>query len=622
VSVRSWVNNRKAPNLFSILKIQNSSYSFAVRIVLLTLSALLLGGCSIPQTYTPPQAEAAFTRLATDYVHGYLAWRPQAGTALGLHQYDGKITDLRRSSLHAELARLQSCDQQLAGFHTNLFSPRMLHDYRLLRCAVQRELFSFEQMRVYWRNPMTYAAVLDVNAYLKRDFAPLEKRVHSIISILRQASDLMAAARANLERKLPSAQVATAIEQANGAADFLSKDLPDALKDFSTEPLKSELEKANRRAIRELRGYADWLRRHRLPAATEDYALGRERYRELLRCSELVTASPDQLLELGLLELRDTQRRFAELAAEIDPSRTPTQVFKDVQRDHPTEAGLIPDTVKNLEAIRQFIVERDLLTLPSEVRARVMETPQYLRSTTFASMDTPGVFETKATEAYYYVTPPEPAWPPAQKEEWLTAFNYYTTDVVSIHEAYPGHYVQYLCLKASPANRFEKMFTGYAFTEGWAHYAEQMMLEEGFGAPGSAATSGTATPEERVRAAKYRMAQLDEALLRLCRYCVSIKMHCQGMTLDEATRFFVDNSYYEPKPARQEAVRGTYDPEYLYYTLGKLEILKLRADYRQQEGVRFSLKAFHDELLSHGAPPIRLLRERLLKDPALWDQVL
>jgi uncharacterized protein (DUF885 family) len=258
----------------------------------------------------------------------------------------------------------------------------------------------------------------------------------------------------------------------------------------------------------------------------------------------------------------------------------------------------------------------------------VAETPQFLRATSFASMDTPGPFETRATEAYYYVTPVEADWPPRQKEEWLTAFNYYTTDVVSIHEVYPGHFVQFLCLKASPATQLEKTFSSYAFIEGWAHYCEQMMLDEGFGQDQKTNPAGTedngngrSDVPPAIRAAKYRLAQADEALLRLCRLCVSIRMHCQGMTVDEAAQFFQDNCYYEPKAARAEAVRGTFDPEYLYYTLGKLEIFKLREDYRKQEGASFTLRKFHDEMLRHGAPPIRLLRELMLKDRSTWNDV-
>jgi uncharacterized protein (DUF885 family) len=318
-----------------------------------------------------------------------------------------------------------------------------------------------------------------------------------------------------------------------------------------------------------------------------------------------------------LRELAAKQAVFAEAARQIDPSKKAVEVFQAIQKDHPTEQKLIPDTARDLELIRQFLVDRRIISLPSKVRAQVTETPQYLRATSFASMDTPGPFETKATEAYYYVTPPENNWSSQQKEEWLTSFNYYTTDIVSIHEAYPGHYVQFLHLNASSANKLEKVFSSYAFTEGWAHYAEQMMVDQGFGSnmpPDSSGSGG------RLQAAKYLLAQTDEALLRACRFCVSIKMHCQKMSVDEATRFFHENCYYEEKPARQEAMRGTFDPEYLYYTLGKLEILKLREDYRKQEGAKFTLRKFHDEMLRHGAPPIRLLREVLLNDHSIWDQ--
>ena len=382
--------------------------------------------------------------------------------------------------------------------------------------------------------------------------------------------------------------------------------------------LLAEFSTANQQAIDGLHAYVAYLQEQKLPKANDNYALGREKYAAMLRYGEMITLSPEALLEIGARELRSKQQAFAETARVIDPGKKPIEVFQAIQKDHPTEQTLIPDTAKNLEMICQFLIDHQIVALPSSVRAEVKETPQFMRATSFASMDTPGPFETKATEAYYYVTPVEPEWPPQQKEEWLTAFNYYTTDIVSIHEAYPGHYVQFLCLNASPANRLEKIFGSYAFIEGWAHYAEQMLVDEGFGA---STPSGPAR-DLAIKAAKYRLAQIDEALLRACRLCVSIKMHCQGMTVDEATKFFQDNCYYEQKPARQEAVRGTFDPEYLYYTLGKLEILKLRDDYKKQEGAKFSLQKFHDEMLRHGAPPIRLLREVMLKDHTLWDRVL
>ena len=577
----------------------------------------MLGGCARlpqPSSTAAKPGDAAFAKAADEYLAGFLAWRPQTGTTLGLHQYDGRITDFSQASLNAELARLKTFERRLGALATTDLSPEASYDYRILRGAIKREIFGFEQMQIYSRNPMTYAGVLDVSIYIKRNFAPLEERVRWISAILNQAPKIFAAARANLADSLPQPQIETAIDQANGAADFLSKDLVAALKAVKNETLMAEFNAANQRAIDELHGYVAYLNEQKLPKANENYALGRDNYIKLLEYGEMISLSPEQVLEIGLRELARKQQVFAEAAKQIDPDKKPIEVFQAIQKDHPTEQTLIADTARDMEMIRQFVIDHKIVTLPSPVRATVAETPQFLRATSFASMDTPGPFETKATEAYYYVTPVEPDWPAQQKEEWLTAFNYYTTDIVSVHEAYPGHYIQFLCLKASPATKIEKVFGSYAFIEGWAHYAEQMMVDEGFGASGS--------PVPALKAAKYRLAQTDEALLRICRLCVSIKMHCQGMKVDEATRFFQDNCYYEPKPARQEAVRGTFDPEYLYYTVGKLEIFKLREDYRKQEGANFSVQKFHDEMLRHGAPPIRLLREVMLKDASIWEQVL
>jgi uncharacterized protein (DUF885 family) len=381
--------------------------------------------------------------------------------------------------------------------------------------------------------------------------------------------------------------------------------------------LLASFRNANARAISELRNYVSYLKQEKLPKAHTHYALGREKYKRMLREGELIDFSPERILDIGLKQLQSEQAAFAAAAKIIDPSRKAIDVFKEIQKEHPKAENLISDAKKNLEAIRKFVVDRGIVTIPSQVRVQVEETPQFARATSFASMDTPGPFETKATEAYYYVTPVENDWTPQQKEEWLTAFNYYTTDVVSIHEAYPGHYAQFLCLNASPATKLEKVVDSYPFVEGWAHYTEQMMLDQGFGV----SNAETPTHADLVRAAKYRLAQSDEALLRLCRLCVSIKSHCEGMLLDEATRFFEDNCYYEHKPAYQEALRGTFDPGYLYYTLGKLQILKLRRDYQEQEGAAFSLQKFHDEMLRHGMPPIRLLREIMLKDKRGWDEI-
>jgi uncharacterized protein (DUF885 family) len=562
--------------------------------------------------------DAEYEAVAEEYVKTYLAAHPLEGTALGLHEYDGKISDYSRLALDAELSRLRRFDDRLAKFDPSKLSQRQSIDLRILQAAVKRDLFEMQDMLVFDRNPMVYARAGDVNVYIKRNFAPLEDRVRSLIAIESQIPNILIAARTNLDEKLPKPFVELAIQIARGSADFLRKDLVAAVSGLKDEQLRVAFQTANRRATAALSDYATWLEREKLPKATLDFALGEEKFRRFLEQTELVDLPPQKILEIGMAQLKAEQEAFSEAAKKIDPNKPAIDVFKQIQGEHPASDKLIPDIAKDLDKLRKYVGSRRLVGIPSEIRAKVKETPQYLRATSFASMDTPGPFEKRATEAYYYVTPTEEDWPEKEKQEWLTAFNYYTSDVTSIHEVYPGHYVQFLHLNASPASKVEKIFGSYAFIEGWAHYCEKMMIDEGFGGP----PGSTPSQDDVKRAAKYHMAQADEALLRLCRLCVSIKVHTQNMSIDEATKFFQDNCYYEQKPARQEAMRATFDPGYLNYTLGKLQILKLRDDYKAQQGDDFSLQKFHNELLSHGMPPIRLLREIMLKDQSKWDKVL
>jgi len=583
--------------------------------VALFVTALCLAGANSAARQI---ADAEYEAVADEYIKGYLAVRPLEGTALGLHEYDGKIFDHTRLALDAELSRLRRFDDRLAKFEPTKLSPRQSIDLRILQAAVKKELFEMQDMATFERNPMVYTRAADLNVYVQRNFAPLEDRVRSLTTIESQIPNILIAARTNLDEVLPKPYVELAIEMAKGASDFLKKSLPPAVAGVKDEQVRIAFENANRKAAHAVNDYATWLEREKLSKASLNFALGEEKFRRLLAQTELVDLPPQKILEIGMAQLKAEQEAFVDAAQKIDPSKSPVEVFRQIQSEHPTPQNLIPGVSKDLDKIRKYVVNRHLVSIPSDVRPKVKETPQYERATSFASMDTPGPFEKRATEAYYYVTPTENDWPEKQKQEWLTAFNYYTSDITSIHEAYPGHYVQFLHLNESPASKVEKIFDSYAFTEGWAHYCEKMMLDEGYGS----ATNSTPSEDDVKRAAKYRMAQVDEALLRLCRLCVSIKMHTQNMSIDEATKFFKENCYYEEKPARQEAMRGTFDPGYLSYTLGKLEILKLRDDYKAQEGDEFSLEKFHNELLNHGMPPIRLLREIMLKDQSKWDEVL
>ena len=562
-----------------------------------------------------PSPELAFAKLTDEILADEFNFQPLNAVGLGLHQFDGKFVDFSRAAIDAEIRRVHDFKTRLEGIDATKLGTASAFDYKLLRLGVDNNLLQLEEEGTYDRNPMTYAEALDVNAYLKRDFAPLPDRLRSIIATERQVPALFAAARENLAEVLPKPFVELALDIAKGNADFLAHDLVEAVKDVKDDALQAEFKTVNDKAAAELLAFVDWLTRERLPKAEDKgFALGEEKYRRMLAASEAIDLPPAKILEIGLAELQREQGAFAAAAAIINPDKPPSEVFKDIQHDHPTSESLVPDITKHLETIRRFVVEMNIIDIPSPIRATVAETPKYLRAGSFASSDNPGPFEVLGAQAYYYVTPVEPEWSDKEKEEWLTSFNHYTSDIVSIHEVYPGHYVQALRENASALSKVQRIFGSYAFIEGWAHYCEQMVVDQGYGQ-----TVGGGAKD--IQGAKYRLAQSDEALLRVCRLCVSIKLHTQGMSVDEATKFFMDNCYYEEKPAHQEALRGTFDPGYLFYTVGKLELLKLRHDYQEQEGDAYSLKRFNDAATDHGQPPVRFLRELLLKDPDKFDEI-
>jgi uncharacterized protein (DUF885 family) len=582
-------------------------------IVFLLFASVMFYGCGQPQNAPAASggADSAFSQFSESFLKSWLDWRPQNAVALGYHQYDKQVTDYSKASLDAELQRLKDYRAKLGALDTAGLSPHAFIDYRILRSAINNEIFNFEDMQVYTKNPMTYVQAVDIDTYIKRDFAPLEERVGDIIAVERQFPALFANAKINLADSLARPYIDMAINIAKGSAGYCSGELLTALAGVKNDTLMTAFRSANQGAIGAINDFVQWLQKEKLPKAHVHYALGETLYRRFLYNNEMVTLTPEQVLAIGLAGLKKEQAVFTAAAHTINPGKPAIEVYHDMEKEHPTADSLIPESKKHVEAIRQYLIDHQICTMPSPVRIQVKETPLYARETSTASCDVPGPFETKAREAYYYITPVDSKWTAQQKEDWLASFNYYTTDVVTIHEAYPGHYTQLLHLNASSATRIEKIFNSYAFVEGWAHYTEKMMLDQGYGNDG-----------DSIKAAKYRLAQSGDALLRVCRLCVSIKTHCQGMSVDEATKFFMDNWYQGDKPSRQEALRGTFDPGYLFYTLGKLEILKLRDDYKQQEGAGYSLKTFNDAMMDNGMPPIRLMREILLKDKSKWGDTL
>jgi len=435
------------------------------------------------RTKSPPplKPDAELDVVADEYIRGFLAARPLQATALGFHEYDGRVNEDTRLAIDAELARLRRFDDRLSKFDMAKLGPRAAIDLRLLQASVKRELFCIGDLGIYEHNPLTYARAIDVGVYAKRKYAPIEDRVRSIVVVENQAPNIMIAAKTNLADSLPKPFVELAIQTARGASEFLKKDLIEGLTDLKDETLRNTFLQSNRRAASALAEYAAWLEKEKLPKARPDFAVGDEDYQRFLAETEFVNLPPAKLLEIGMAELKKEQDAFAEAAKKIDETRPPDVIFKQIQGDHATAPNLIPEITKRLDGIKKFVVDRKLVTIPGDAKTQVKETPQDRRATSFASMDTPGPFEKRANESYFYVTPPENDWTELQKEQWLTAFNYFLSDLVSIHEVYPGHYVQFLHLNASKATKTEKIFGATSFVEGWAHYCEQMMIDEGFG---------------------------------------------------------------------------------------------------------------------------------------------
>ena len=538
-----------------------------------------------------------FQDLAQQQVLDHWDFYPTAGSRIGRHEYDGRLPDLSAAALNRRKETLRHSLARLSAIDAESFTPEQDLSRRLLELFLRRELFTLEEMRPTENNPMRQVGYLNVGGYLRRDYAPLEDRVRSAAQVLRQVPDFLQVLDQSLTGEIGRPVLEMAVESYAGMAKFYRNDLPQAAAGLTDSTIAAEFNQARDSAAAAIDSLVATLQQ-RVKNAPENFAIGSRLYSAMLSTGEALDIPVSQVVEMGQANLENNLQHLAQVAQSIDSSKSVREIVAEIGHDHPSAQQLVPQTRDMLEDIRQSLIDLDLITLPSADRCQVVETPTYMRYA-FAAMDTAGSLETRATESFYYVTPVEDDWTPQQAEEWLSNFNYSTLRIVSIHEVYPGHFTHHLHNRyGNPLPLINRVATSYAFTEGWAHYTEQMMLETDY-APNDS---------------RLLVTQLLEALVRNCRYLCSLGMHTGDMTVDEATRFFMDHAYMEELPARREALRGTFDPGYLNYTLGKLMILKLRDDYRREQGAAYSLKNFHDQLLSYGAPPLPLIRPALLKD--------
>jgi uncharacterized protein (DUF885 family) len=539
-----------------------------------------------------------FAAFVDDFWEAYFNWKPTDGTAAGLHQYDTKLEDRSAPAVARridELKKFQTRLQQLQG--ASLTSDEAI-DAEVLDGQMRAELLDLVDIGNWHKNPMGYISTpgTAVDSLMKRDFAAPAERLRLVNARLKAIPALLTALRANMKDP-PKEFTDLAITMAQGAVGFFKDGVVKWAKEAAAgdAALARDFEAANGPAVKALEGALSWLKEELLPRSKGSYAIGTDNFMRQLRYEELLDIPLDRLLAIGEANLRRDQEAFIATAKKIDPTKSPTDVLLALAADHPTEDDLIPSVRRTLEKTRRFVVDHRIVTIPSEVRPIVAETPPYARDGSFASMDTPGPYEARATEAFYYVTPTEKEWSQRHKDEHLRLFNRPSTEIITIHEAFPGHYIQFLYAKQFPTKTRKLYFCG-TNVEGWAHYCEQMLVDQGFGAGDL----------------KVRLAQLSEALWRDCRFVVGIKLHTQGMSVEEGTAYFMKEGFQERSPSFAEARRGTYNPTYLYYTLGKLQIYKLRDDYRQARGKDYSLEKFHNEFVRQGGIPIKLIRRILL----------
>ncbi len=578
-------------------------------------ATVLAAGVSLspPISHAANSDNAAWNKLADQYFDTvYFSYQPTNGTLAGFHQYDAQLERYDRDSIAKQTAAVHIFERRVSAFPKNGLDEWTAGDRQLVLNNIHSTLLTLETIKPWEKNPDYYSTGITGSAFslMERKFAPPEDRLRSLIARERQMPAALSAARQNLHN-CPKIYTEIALQQLPGDIDFFRNDVPSGFSEVKDEKLLAEFNHSNGAVIDALSSYEAWMKSDLLPRSNGDFRIGKDTFALKLLYDEMVTTPLDQLLQIGYTDLHKNQAAFNALAREVDPSKTPQQVLLMLGQDHPAPDQLLASFRDTFSGLIEFIREKHIVTIPSDVRPTLEETPPFMRATTQASMDTPGPFETHSTTAYFNVTLPEKSWNSERTSNYMHAFNVGTVVSTSVHEAYPGHYIQFLVLP-EVHSKVRKLLGANTDVEGWAHYCEQMMLDQGYGQPGAGAKD---TREAKL----IRLGQLQDALLRDARFIVGIQMHTGTMTLDQAREFFVSQGYQSREIAGVETKRGTSDPTYLYYTLGKLEILKLRADVEKKEGKNFSLQKFHDEFLRQGFPPIAIIRRAMLKEnsPAL-----
>lgn len=560
----------------------------------LILSAALLALTTSGAAFA---AKPEFSSLVDGWYQDNFRAHPLFAGASGFHQWDNTIDDVTPAGHAAERKRLHAWLDRFTAIDPATLSQPDRDDREVLIAQIDAALLEEEKIQAWRHDPGRYSALATeaVFATIKRDYAPLKDRMRFAIARERLIPGMLASAKAEIEDP-PRIYVDVALENIEGAIAFFQTSAAEAFKPVADAKLRAAFADSNAAAIAALQNYAAWLKTIQA-GAHGDFALGPENYRLKLAYEEMIDLPLDQLLTIGEAQLRKDQEAFAATARLIDPTKSPDDVAAGIEKDHPAGDALIQTARDQLIALRQFIVDRSLTPLPPEKMPTVAATPGFERALIEAEMDPPGPYDKRAKEAFYFITPPDADLSPAERESYLEGFNIPVLNNTSVHEVFPGHFVQLMLMRSLPGlSMVRRLANVNSDVEGWAHYCEQMTLDEGF---------GNGDP-------KLRLGQIVDALLRDSRYIVGIRLHTKGMTVEQAADFFVKEGHQTPPMALKEAKRGTSDPTYLYYTLGKLEILKLRADWQARMGDRYTIGDFHKRLLEAGTVPLKIIRREMM----------
>jgi uncharacterized protein (DUF885 family) len=536
------------------------------------------------------------------FVDDYLAYLqevyPGQASLDGVHLHDDVLEDVSRAGIDAHLRALAGFSRRLNQIDAALLPPVEQIEHPIVAANIEGRMFELEHVRTWERNPQFYGDLLGTSLASQTlfSYAPEPDRARRVLSKLRQVPRLVQAARDNVKESA-GIFVKIGLETWRGVLTFIDRDLPRAFSTLDDLHLLGDLADASTEASHAVSSYIEYLERDLAPRAKASFRLGREHFEQKLKLEEGVDMTADRLLSIALRELHETQEEFRAVAGRLNGG-DPLAVWRSAKDEHPSAGELLNVARDQVSELLTFLQRSALVSVPDAEPVVVAPSPEFYRWA-FASMWTAGPFETKPSRAYYYITDVDRSWPPERQKEHLRDFNYPTLWNISIHEVYPGHFTHFQHLRQVESKvRKSTFFSAASFVEGWAHYCELMMIEAGF----------------RRGDARLKLGQLAESLVRLARFVVAIRLHTEDLSVEQGMRFFRDEAFLEEATARREAERGTFDPTYLVYSIGKLMMLKLRSDYKEQQDGRFSLRKFHDTVLGQGTAPFWAHRRLLLQD--------